>query len=137
MYGLCDKIEVHTMLKLPTIFFLISLSFLAVVHIIALELFLYWRFWWFDIPMHFIGGSVVALGLFTLRDLRLPIPARYLRAVPVVLLVIVVAMMWEVYELFIGVPIENDYVVDTLTDLSMGILGGLVGYSIGSNLNKL
>jgi hypothetical protein len=125
------------MLKLPTVLFLISLSFLAVVHIIALELFLYWRFWWFDIPMHFIGGSVVALGLFTLRDLRLPIPARYLRAVPVVLLVIVVAMLWEVYELFIGVPIESDYVVDTLIDLSMGILGGLVGYSIGTSLNKI
>ena len=125
------------MLKLPTIFFLITFSLLAVIHIIALELFLYWRFWWFDIAMHLIGGSVVALGLFTLRDLRIIIPARYLQVVPVLLLVIVVAMTWEVYELFIGVPIESDFVVDTLTDLCMGTIGGLIGYSVGTSVNKL
>ena len=79
----------------------------------------------------------MALGLFTLRDLRIIIPARYLQVVPVLLLVIVVAMTWEVYELFIGVPIESDFVVDTLTDLCMGIIGGLIGYSVGTSVNKL
>jgi hypothetical protein len=125
------------MLKLPTIFLLITFSFLAVIHIIALELFLYWRFWWFDIPVHFIGGIVVALGVFTLHDLRIVIPTRLLQLVPVLLLVILVAMVWEVYEVLIGIPIESDAVLDVLTDLSMGILGGLVGYTIGTNLNKL
>jgi len=125
------------MLKLPTIIFLITFSFLAGMNFLAVELFLYWRFWWFDIPMHFIGGVTVALGLFTLHDLRLVIPARYLQLVPVLSLVFVVAMSWEAYELFIGIPIESDYVIDTLTDLCMGTLGGLVGYSIGTSLNKL
>ncbi len=125
------------MLKLPTIFLLITFSFLAVIHIIALELFLYWRFWWFDIPVHFIGGVVVALGVFTLHDLRIVIPARLLQLVPVLLLVILAAMVWEVYEVLIGVSIEGDAILDTLTDVGMGILGGLVGYAVGTSLNKL
>lgn len=125
------------MLKLPTVFFLISFSFLAGIHIIALQLFLYWKFQWLDIPMHFLGGIVVALGLFTLHDLKLVIKKRHLQIFPIVLLVLTVAMLWEVYELLIGIPIESNYVVDTLTDLSMGLLGGLVGYGIGSSIKKL
>lgn len=125
------------MLKLPTIFLLIIFSLLAVTHVIALELFLYWRFWWFDIPVHFIGGVVVALGVFTLHDLRIVIPARLLQLIPVLLLVILVAMVWEVYEILIGTPIESDFMLDTLTDIGMGILGGLAGYRIGTSLNKL
>jgi len=42
-----------------------------------------------------------------------------------------------VYELYIGVPILDGYVVDTLTDLGMGILGGLVGYGVGISLKKI
>jgi len=125
------------MLKLPTIFFLISFSLLAVIHIIASELFLYWRFFWFDIPMHFFGGAVVALGIFTLYDLKIIVKRRHLKRVPLLVLVFVVALSWEVYELLVGISIEANYVADTLIDLSMGLLGGLVGYSIGSSLNKL
>ena len=125
------------MLKIPTVFFLITASIWAVIHIIALQLFLYWKFAWFDIPMHFIGGTVVALGIFTLRDLRILIPERWIAPSSVVLMVIVVAMVWEVYELFIGVPIGDAFIVDTLIDLSVGILGGLVGYGVGINLRKL
>tara|TARA_B100000745_G_scaffold300483_1_gene254679 strand:- start:875 stop:1252 length:378 start_codon:yes stop_codon:yes gene_type:complete len=125
------------MLKLPTVFFLVSFSFLAVVHYIALQLFLYWRYWWLDMPMHVIGGVVVALGIFTLHDLRLWVPKRYLRLLPIVLLVLLVAMAWEVYELMIGIPIEQDYVIDTITDLLMGLLGGALGYFIGNSLRKI
>ena len=87
--------------------------------------------------MHFFGGTVVALGIFTLRDLRLVIPERWIAPLSVVLMVIVVAMVWEVYELFIGIPIEDNFVTDTLTDLCMGVLGGLVGYGVGINVRKL
>lgn len=125
------------MLKLPTVFCLITFSLLAVVHYVALQLFLYWRFWWFDIPMHFIGGTVVALGIFTLYDLRLPLPARYLKLIPVVLLTFVVAMVWEVFELGIGIPIEEDYIFDTTLDLIMGLLGGVLGYVVGVNVRKI
>ena len=85
------------MLKLPTIFFLIAGSILAVIHVISLELFLYWKYLWLDIPMHALGGAVVALGLFTLHDLWPRYPKRLLYPIPVLLLVLLVAMGWEVY----------------------------------------
>jgi len=125
------------MLRLPTIFFLISFSLFAVIHVIALQLFLYWHYLWFDIPMHFLGGIIVALGVFTLHDLKVFVPSRYLTPVAVVLMVVIVALVWEVFELYIGTPIEENFVIDTLTDLGMGILGGLIGYSIGTNIKKL
>lgn len=125
------------MLKIPTIFFLIAGSMWAVIHVIALELFLYWKFAWLDIPMHFIGGTIVALGIFTLRDIRILIPERWIALSSVLLMVVAAALVWEVYELLIGIPVEDNYVVDTLTDLCMGTLGGLVGYGIGTSLRKL
>ena len=87
--------------------------------------------------MHFFGGAVVALGIFTLNDVGLFIPERWLRLMPVVLLVLLIAMMWEVFELFIGVPIEDNYVADTIADLLLGMLGGAVGYSVGTSVKKL
>ena len=125
------------MLKLSTVFFLVLFSVLASIHIIALKLFLYWKFSWFDIPMHFLGGVVVTLGLFTLYDLKFLIKERHLQLFPVILIVFAVALAWEVYEILIGVPIDENYVIDTLTDLSMGLFGGLVGYSIGRSIKKL
>jgi len=124
------------MIKQTTVLFLSLFALLAGVHIVALKLFLYWKFSWFDIPMHFGGGVVVALGIFTLYDLHLFVPKRYLQLLPIILLVFLVAMIWEVYELFIGVPIEDDYVVDTLTDLGMGLLGAVVGYTVGMFSHK-
>lgn len=125
------------MLKLTTVFFLITFSLLAVVHYLALQLFLYWKYWWFDIPMHFIGGAVVALGVFVLRDLRVLARSAHLRFIPVLLAVCAVAIAWEVYEVLIGIPIEDDYVFDTTLDLCMGLLGGAVGYFVGVNLQKI
>ena len=125
------------MLQLTTVIFLISLSLLAVLHVISLKLFLYWRFWWLDIPMHLFGGAIVALGVYTLYDLRLFVPKRYLQLLPLLLIVFAVSLSWEVYELFIGIPIEDSFVPDTITDLSMGLIGGAIGYSIGKSLRKL
>ena len=125
------------MLKLPTIFFLISGSILAVVHYISLELFLYWHYRWLDIPMHALGGAVVALFIFTVKDLRPKYPARLLYPIPVLLLLFLVAMAWEVYEIGIGIPIEDDYEIDTITDLIMGMLGGIIGYIVGYSVSSL
>ena len=128
----------EAMLQLTTIFFLIAASVLAVLHNVALYLFLYWRFWWFDIPMHGLGGAVVALGLFTAYDFRLFKNKSFLKVHYVLAFVIFIALLWEVYEILIGVPIEREgFVLDTITDLLMGFLGGYVGYIVGNSIRKL
>lgn len=86
--------------------------------------------------MHVIGGAVVALGMFTLHDLRI-ISKKYVTWFMVLLGVICTALVWEVYEVLIGIPIEDDYVFDTILDLVMGFIGGVIGYIVGSNLKKI
>lgn len=125
------------MLKLPTIFFLTSISTLAVVHVTATELFLYWRYQWLDIPVHALGGAAVALGFFACHDLCPKYPKRLLYPIPIFLLVLLVALAWEVFELKIGIPIEDDFEIDTIIDLIMDMLGGVVGYMVGYAVTSL
>ncbi len=124
------------MVQITTTFFLIAFSMLAVLHQIALTLSLYWHFWWFDIAMHLFGGVVVALGLFTLADLRI-IKSSLLTLSKIVFFVLLTAVAWEVFEYFAGVPIEDTFVSDTVLDMLMGLCGAVVGYYVGSSLRNL
>lgn len=124
------------MLQLTTIVFLIAFSVLAVIHVIAIKLYLYWQILWLDIPMHFLGGIVVALGLYTLRDLQI-FPNKFLKLLPVMLLVLCVAIAWEVYELMTGITTLADLYGDTIADIIMGLSGGLVGFFVGNSLRNL
>jgi hypothetical protein len=124
------------MLQLTTIVFLVAFSVLAVVHTLATELYLYWHIFWLDIPMHFFGGAIVILGFYTLRDLGI-FPNTALRLVPLLLLVLLVALVWEGYEYFIGLPIFGEYVLDTISDIILGLCGGVLGYVIGKKLREL
>lgn len=125
------------MLKLPTVFFLVAGSTLAIVHILATELFLYWRYPWLDIPVHALGGSVAALFFFTLHDLYPKYPQRLLYPIPILLLVLLISLLWEVFELKIGIPIEDDFEIDTVVDIIMGMLGGVLGYIVGYAVSSL
>lgn len=124
------------MQKMSVVFFILAGSILAVLHFLSLELYLYWRFLWLDMPMHALGGSVVSLGLFAGHALGWPVPRRWLNLLPVTLIVLAVALAWEVFELLIRVPVVDNFVFDTVTDLIAGLCGGWVGYYLGSTFNK-
>lgn len=110
---------------------------MAIVHVLAIELSLYWTYLWLDIPMHLLGGAVVALGMFTAHDLIRDFPVRLLYPIPVLLVVLMVSLGWEVFEIYAGVPIEANFAGDTIVDLVMDMLGGIVGYIIGYSLSSL
>jgi hypothetical protein len=120
-----------------TILFVVIAATWAGLHNLALILELYWRFWWFDIPMHFVGGVVVALGLLVLSDLRVPLPLYRPTVVVTTAFVLFVALAWEVFEVWAGIPIESDYWFDTSLDVLLGLGGGLVGYVLGQRLSEL
>lgn len=125
------------MSKMNVTLFLIAGTTLAVLHVLAVELFLYWRFQWIDTPMHALGGSVVALGLFAGNAMGWWVPKRWLQFVPVMLIVLAVALGWEVFGLYAEAPMGANYVSDTLTDLAAGLVGGVIGYFVGSKINSL
>lgn len=133
-----ESATIRIMLKVTTVFFVLTLSVLAVLHYVALEFSLYWRFAWFDIFMHFFGGAVVALGFFTLKDFIHSIPDRLQYFVPIISGVIVAALSWELFEIMIGIPAwVPGYGFDTVIDLIMGTLGGFAGFIVGHSIRKL
>ncbi|HWO07599.1 MAG TPA: hypothetical protein VNM40_03370 [Candidatus Paceibacterota bacterium] len=101
-------------------------ALIAAVHITALQWSLYWHYVWLDVPVHFAGGLWIALitSWFLLRT-RTTAEMKTVFAV-----VILVSVAWEIFELAAGVPIEENFALDTSIDLTMDILGGLCGFFV-------
>ena len=98
---------------------LVLCAVMAAFHLWGLKDFLYWRYYWFDIFMHFLGGLAVGTALVGFL----------IRHRPWLFLVLFVAGMvgWEMFEFFAGLTKQTDYVSDTALDLLMDVLGvGLV-----------
>lgn len=111
---------------------------MAVTHFLAETLFLYWRFWWLDLAMHMLGGVVIALGVYTLYDLRIVKSRSWLTLGKIVVIVFMMATLWEIYEYVMQVAQQADnYVVDTIWDYVMGLLGGCIGYFVSNNIRHL
>ncbi|MEX0933553.1 MAG: hypothetical protein WDZ74_02240 [Candidatus Paceibacterota bacterium] len=103
-----------------------SLSFgalLFVLNEVALYLELYWTLWWLDLAFHFVGGFAVgglAIGLFVVRGMSF-----WRSASTVLLTTFIIALVWESYEFLFRDSYMVDYLIDTLTDVILGVAGGL------------
>ena len=108
-----------------------SLLLLALLHIVAIELFLYWLYPWFDIVTHFLGGVTVSLGVFwfLFESPFVRIEKRPLVIIGTLTLAIVgIGVAWEVFEFLTGVTRgEENFVADTTLDLIMDAFGALCG----------
>jgi uncharacterized membrane protein YjdF len=93
--------------------------------------FFYWRFWWYDIMMHFTGGILIG-GLILWGILRVrPNVSRGNLLLMLVIGTIIVGIGWEVMEYMGGITQgEAGYVFDTVKDLIMDTLGGLVAWTV-------
>lgn len=123
-------------MKPVTLVFLLSGSVLAVAHYLAIGLYLYWRYEWLDIPMHLLGGAVVALGVFALSGLRGI--ARFRRLGAIAALVLFFAVSWEVFQYALGWSVfKEDFWLDTITDVVVSLAGGALGYAVAKRLDEL
>lgn len=94
---------------------------------------LYESFWWWDIPMHFLGGIAIAIASYYLlqhfehRNL-LEIRSKVIYFLIIISIVGLSAVAWEIFEFFIDQFLNLVYMQmslkDTLKDICMGILGG-------------
>ncbi|MCA9362105.1 hypothetical protein KC906_01900 [Candidatus Kaiserbacteria bacterium] len=109
------------------IFLLLATAF-AAVHAFAVFASLYWYYWWFDIMMHFWGGTLLALGVFSLATFSRFHFTPTLKLMLGVLLCVTVC--WEVFEWLVGLYDPETYLVDTAKDMVVGFSGGLLMYAM-------
>lgn len=125
--------RVHILLVL----LLIATSILASVHILALELSLYYVVPYLDVPMHFLGGVIVALMVSAFIAIELPLPKKLGQFPYIIGAVLVVGLSWEIFEILAGIGIEANYLTDTSLDIVMDTIGGISGYFVAKQLASL
>ena len=121
------------------IFVILLAFFISIAHLVALNFYLYFAFWWLDIVMHFLGGLFVALASLLVyiavrKEEKL---SRRKTALIVLLGIIVIGTSWEVFEYFAGISPGNDFVIDTVTDAIMNLLGAGVGLLYFNRTHKV
>ena len=118
-------------MKIGLTLFFASFLTLAIVHNLALTFFLYWKYEWFDIFMHFLGGATVAFGVSALFILKVSYFRTFPKLLPVLLLVLIISIAWEIFEI-VGdiVVMDETFLPDTILDLIMDMFGGWMGYTV-------
>jgi hypothetical protein len=120
-----------------TLFFS-AITTLAIVHTLAIRFFLYWKYTWFDIPMHILGGICIALGISILPFFKIQLSPRYTTIILYIIVALVVGILWEIFEFTFGISVYDEtFVADTISDLFMDVVGGAIGYSIVQSVKKL
>lgn len=101
---------------------LVLVTVLAAVHLYALPNYWYWYFPWLDVPVHFLGGMVMATAVIGVLG----------RYKPRTFLILTVggAIGWELFQYFIYVQREANFIFDTSLDLLMDALGITLVYLI-------
>lgn len=97
--------------------------FIFVVNTLAMKFHWYYSIWWFDMPMHFLGGFWLALATaWTLG--RVNVSPSILK---VLLGVVIVGLGWEFFEvLAYNSPLDAPFnTTDTLSDICFDLAGGL------------
>jgi hypothetical protein len=107
----------------------LSLFVIAVLHLAGVYLRLYWRLPQYDTFLHICGGAWV--GLVALTSLPY-LPVAFTQKKNIILsglsIVILVGVLWEIFEVLIGFSIITDplFIGDTITDLCADIIGGAI-----------
>lgn len=114
---------------MKNIFILILISILSIsvlsLHILALNFFLYWRIWWFDLLVHFLAGALSSfffIWIFRNKIREIFPTTPFLSAV----FTLMVGLIWELFEYKTGLTFSSSsYTLDTSLDILFTFLGGL------------
>jgi len=112
--------------------------FVAIVNLMASVFHWYYLVWWFDMPMHFLGGvSVFYLSaLVLLPKLQQVSNRRFL--FKSILGALFLGVLWEALELFLHIRYGSpDFILlDSISDVFFDLAGAFVGaFCLASALN--
>jgi len=114
---------------------LIILIFIA--HSFALYFSLYWRYWWFDNVLHFLGGLWLASVAIWFIYFAGKIKAEFIPAFSAIIAIVSFAVfggvLWEFYEFSFDILFAKNGqmafaqlgLADTMSDLFFDMIGGL------------
>jgi hypothetical protein len=93
--------------------------FIFILNTVAKLLYWYTSVWWFDMPMHFLGGFFLGffvVYVFSLKDVY-----------KIFLYILIIGIGWEVFELIFNNIIAGQpfIVLDTFSDICFDLSGGL------------
>ena len=115
----------------------ITIWILLALHLSAMKFYLYWVFDWFDIVMHGLGGLVVGFFMAAVLVKVKPVLKEHLGLLVFLILAgtIFIGFLWEslelVLDLYMKTTIHQPSVSDTILDLVMDGVGGLVAAFLG------
>lgn len=117
------------------------LVIVGALNFLAVYLYLYWTIWWFDMLVHFLAGTCVAMTaiLFYYFYKNQSVPSIHTSILVALGFAISVGLLWEIYELLVHVTSFSDgldYYLDTGSDLLMDVSGGIMGSLYAHRLLK-
>ncbi len=111
----------------------IFLYIIAVLHFLALYFSWYWSIWWYDIPMHIMGGfwvgGMVLWLYFLYRKEEIDENINRFRVVMISLVAtLIIGILWELFEFSLDtfVIFKTNDLVDTASDIINDIIGSLL-----------
>ncbi len=98
--------------------------FIFILNYLAMRFYWYSSIWYFDMPMHFLGGvwlGLSAIYLFPLKDYSLK------SIFKIFFIVLLVGVGWELFEILVNkFTIQDPFnSLDTLSDICFDLAGGL------------
>ncbi len=105
---------------------------IGLAHVLASYFSLYFIWRWYDIPMHILGGALIALialwGWWLSGWFKIPRTKKWLWW-GTLLSMLIVAVLWEVWEYVFGLTGNRnttEQVIDTIKDLFDDIIGAVI-----------
>lgn len=105
---------------------------LSILHNVGFAYSLYWRFPWFDIVTHLLGGIWAGFFVLWVSMLRKKTPALALCIAGA----FAIGVAWELFEALFGVTQYPADTLDTLKDIAMDTLGGLGAWFLARPLTR-
>jgi hypothetical protein len=107
----------------------VLIFFIWAINSLANMFYWYSAMWWFDIPMHILGGAFLSLLLGALFFKKLIHLNNREIMITVLLGVVIVGAGWEIFEYVVqhlikGLPLAN--FPDSIKDMLMDIIGGFI-----------
>lgn len=108
---------------------------ISFLNALAFQFYWYWKFWWFDMVMHTLGGLFVgSFGLWyyffrkTIRTNDSSLPTKTAALLVSFIAVAVIGIGWELFELSVDkfIAFSRHDPVDTASDLFFDTLGSVI-----------